>query len=308
MAETDFSGDTVALFPDFGMKWWLGGGGTDEWGSRWEVDPDHRDMGQVKNVVLEHLADYAAVRVPDARDPRRYRHWADVLDRAEREQKYVVVCNGPYLFERVHFLHGFENTLVAIAEEPALMQRFVRHVARYHLDTVAYIAEHFPGRIHGYRGTDDWGSQTEALISPRGFDAVFAPVYTELFGRVRAAGMDGWLHSCGQILTLLPHLIRAGVQVVNLMQPSVFPVPRLAAFRGQVCFEVCADMQRTLPSGDPAAVAAEVQALLDACCTRDGGLIEVKLDQMVFDGCGIAPEIGACCHAEYRRRSQAIYG
>jgi len=30
MGETDFSGDTVALFPDFGYEYWLGGGGTDE--------------------------------------------------------------------------------------------------------------------------------------------------------------------------------------------------------------------------------------------------------------------------------------
>jgi len=27
MGEMDFSGDTVVLFPDFGCKWWLGGGG-----------------------------------------------------------------------------------------------------------------------------------------------------------------------------------------------------------------------------------------------------------------------------------------
>ena len=27
MGETDFTGDTVAIFPELGQKWWLGGGG-----------------------------------------------------------------------------------------------------------------------------------------------------------------------------------------------------------------------------------------------------------------------------------------
>jgi len=307
MGETDFSGDTVALFPDMGMKWWLGGGGTDEWGSRWEVDPGHQDMGQVKNIVLERLEDYASLKRPDAHDPQRYRHWAALLERAEREEKYVVVCAGPYLFERLHFLHGFENTLMAIATEPELVKEVLCHLARYHTDTIDSIEQHFRGRIHGYRGTDDWGTQAASIIAAKQFADVFQPVYADIFGRIRAAGMDVWMHSCGQILNILPHLIEAGVQVVNLMQPNVFPIPRLSRFQGKVCFEVCADAQSSLPNGDRAAVASEIQALLDTCCTDCGGLIEVRLDRMYYDGDGVPRDIGEFCHAEYRRRSQAVY-
>ena len=104
MGDTDFSGDTVALFPDVGVKFWLGGGGTDEWGCRWEVHPGTKDMGQVKSITLADVADYAALKVPDASDPKRYAAWPAILDRAEREGKYLVVCNGPFLFERAHFL------------------------------------------------------------------------------------------------------------------------------------------------------------------------------------------------------------
>lgn len=302
MGETDFSGDTVAIFPDFGFPWWLGGGGKDEWGCHWEVMPGSKDMGQVRNTVLEDIADFESVRVPDASDPKRYAHWPALLDRAEREGRYVVVCNGTYLFERAHFLHGFENTLMDIATEPVLMRRFLRHIGRYHLETIGFIERNFRGRIHGYRGTDDWGTQMGAIIAPQKFVEVFKPVYRELFGAIREAGMDVWLHSCGQILDILPHLIDVGVQVVNLMQPNVFPIPRLAEFRGRLCFEVCADAQSSLLAGDRVRLAAEIQSLLDTCCTDRGGLIEVKLDRMYYDGDGVSPEIGAFCHDEYRRR------
>jgi len=302
MMETDFCGDTVAIFPDFPNKWWLGTGGTDEWGCYWQLGPDGRDMGQVTNIVLEDIEDYASVAVPDAGDPKRYAAWEAVLDRAERERKYVVLCNGPYLFERAHFLHGFENTLMDILAEPEAVRAFLRHIARYHLDTIRYVEDHFQGRIHGYRGTDDWGTQSAAIISPKSFADVFQPVYDDIFRRVHEAGMDVWMHSCGRNLELIPLLIEAGVEVVNLMQPNLFPIPRLAELKGRICFEVCVDVQTTLPGGDREALAAEVQALLDACCAESGGLIVEYLDQTYEKTEGVSREIRDFCHEEYRRR------
>ncbi|MDD5706073.1 MAG: uroporphyrinogen decarboxylase family protein [Kiritimatiellae bacterium] len=302
IGKTDFSGDVVAIFPEFSLKYWLGGGGTDEWGCRWEVDPGFKDMGQVKNTVLPRLEDFETVTIPDALNPSRYAAWEPILARAEREGKYVVLCNGCLLFERAHFLHGFENTLMDSVLEPERMRAFLRHVARYHLDTIRYVREHFAGRIHGYRGTDDWGSQTGPLVSPRVFADVYQPVYAEVFAAIHEAGMDVWMHSCGQNLALLPLLIESGLNVVNLMQPNVFPLPRLAELRGRVCFEVCADVQATLPHGDRDLLASEIQALLDTCCTDGGGVIESTLDRMWLDAEGLDPEIAALCHREYRSR------
>lgn len=301
MGETDFSGDTVALFPDTGLKWWLGGGGTDEWGSRWEIEPGSKDMGQVRNRVLSDLAGYPDLVIPDASRPERYATWPEALDRAEREEKYVVVCNGPFIFERAHFLYGFENTLVDILTEPELMIGFLRRIAEYHLGTLDYIRKHFAGRIHGYRGTDDWGTQSATLVAPDVFRSVFTPIYRDLFAAIRAAGMDTWMHSCGQIVPLLDDWIKAGLQVVNLMQPNALPISALAPYRGRICFEICADAQNTLLSNDSGRLKAEIAEILKTCASPKGGLIEVKLDRMYYDGDGVSREFGELCHAEYRR-------
>jgi hypothetical protein len=301
MCRTDFSGDTVALFPDFGLAYWLGGGGTDEWGCEWVVNADAKDMGQVKHVVLPSLEDYGRVAVPNALDPRRYREWGPVLQRAEGEGRYVVLCNGSFLFERAHFLHGFTQTLMDTLEMPDVMRAFLRHLARYHLDTVRYIREHFPGRIHGYRGTDDWGTQTAPLVSPRTFREVFLPVYREVFEAIHAAGMDVWMHSCGQNFELIPALMEAGLDVINLNQPTIFPISRLKELRGRICFEMVGDMQKTLPGGDREEIRGEIKALLDACCAEDGGLIVLAMDEMFCDPNGISPEIGPFCRGEYQR-------
>jgi len=301
MAETDFSGDTVALFPEFLCKWWLGGGGRDEWGCQWEVVAGTKDCGQVKNIILPILAEYEQIVVPDASNPGRYATWEPILDRCEREGKYVVLCNGSFLFERAHFLHGFTRTLIDIAEEPQIMRRFLGHLARYHFDTIRYVREHFPGRIHGYRGTDDWGMQAAPFISPSAFGDVFQPVYEEIFSAVHDAGMDVWMHSCGHNLELIDGLIDAGLDVINLLQPAIFPIPKLREFRGRICFEMVGDIQSTLLKADRDAIRREIEAILDACCTESGGLVVVRMDRTFFDADGISPEIGTFCEEEYRR-------
>ncbi len=306
MGQTDFSGDTVAIFPDFPLKWWLGGGGTDEWGSVWEIEPGSKDMGQVKNIILENLDDFASVKIPDAMNPDRYKHWDEIISRAEKENKYIVACNGTLLFERAHFLYGYEKLLMDIVLEPEKVINYLRHISRYHLDTIRYITENFAGRIHGYRGTDDWGTQNAPVISPNSFVQVFKPVYREIFQVAHDAGMDTWMHSCGQNIPIIPHLIEAGLDVINLMQPNVFPIPKLAEFKGKICFEVNADEQTTLPGNDKQALANEVQALLDSCCTDKGGLIEMRTDTMFYDAMHVPVEMGEACHAEYRARDPFI--
>ena len=301
MVESDFTGDTVALLPDMGGQWWLGAGGYDEWGCLWEVDPEHGDMGQVANIAVEDLDDLSALKTPDASDPARYAEWTDLLEKAERMEKYVVCCNTSYFFERAHFLHGFENTMMDIALKPDAMKIFLEHIAEYHFKTLDVIERDFRGRVHGYRCTDDWGTQNAPLVSPATFADMFLPLYKKIFDRVHELEMDVWMHSCGQILDILPMLVEAGLDVVNLTQPNIFPISRLAEFKGEVAFEMCVDEQTTLISGDKAAIAAEIAVILDAFAAENGGFIEMRLNRMHFEGDGIPLEIGDFCHDTYRK-------
>jgi hypothetical protein len=301
MAETDYNGDTVALMPDVGGQWWLGDGGYDEWGCLWEADPDHGDMGQVANIVVDDINDLSSLKIPDASDPQRYIHWHESLEKAEKDGKYVVCCNGSYIFERAHFLHGFENTMMDMALEPDAFAAFLEKIAEYQLKTLDHIGREFRGRIHGYRCTDDWGTQTAPLISPATFADLFLPIYKRIFDRVHELGMDVWMHSCGQVLDILPLLIEAGLNVVNFTQPNIFPIEKLSEFKGKVAFEMCADEQTTLISGDKNVISAEIAEILANCATPEGGFIEMTLNRMHFEGDGIPREIGDFCHSEYRR-------
>ena len=299
MTETAYNGDTVEVFPAFDDAWGPDGG-VDEWGCFWEVMSGSKDIWRVRNIVVEHLADYAQAKPPDASNPSRYRHWDDILRRAEKEGKYVVAFSGP-LFMRMFFLRGFEDTLTDALLEPKLTGRFLRHVAQYHFQTVDYIRKNFAGRVHGYRIIDDWGMQTAPLVSPATFRDVFKPVYADMFRAVHEAGMDAWMHSCGQILPLLGDLIDAGLDVVNLQQPNLLPIPALEAFKGRICFEICADMQNTLLTGTEEQLRGEVREIIRHTAHENGGLIEYQLNAMLTGEYGVRPELARVCHDEYRK-------
>jgi hypothetical protein len=87
-------------------------------------------------------------------------------------------------------------------------------------------------------------------------------------------GYHVWLHSCGKINDVLEGFIATGVDVVNLQQPRALGIEEIGRrYRGRICFWTLADIQRTLPSGDPALVDRDVDDLMTHWADGAGGLI-----------------------------------
>ncbi len=268
---TEHAEDIVYVFPQFGGNpWWLGHGGADEWGCVWALSEDTKDMGQVVGHPLAELRDLSQFPRPDGRDSARYAHLDAQL--AHTGDRYVAFCNGTCVFERVHMLRGFAQLLEDLYDDPDGVAALLDVVLQYQLDSVAFLAAHFRGRIHGYRVTDDWGTQQGPMIHPDLFRELFFPRYQRLFAAVHDAGMHAWLHSCGRHEAILDQLIEAGLDVANLTQPSIFDIPAFGKrFAGRLAFEAAGDTQKTLPANDHAAIRAEADALLTHWTTPAGG-------------------------------------
>ncbi|MHB9024190.1 MAG: uroporphyrinogen decarboxylase family protein [Armatimonadota bacterium] len=287
---TTFTDDIVYLFPEFqGNKYWTGEGGDDEWGCRWELSPDTKDMGQVVGHPLKDLRALDRLPRPNGLNPARYVH-LDV-DLRQAEDRYVAFCNGSCLFERAHMLRGFAQFFEDLYDDPEGVDALLDFIVQYHFDTVEYLAAHFPGRIHAYRMTDDWGTQLGPMISPALFRRFFFPRYQRLFARCHQAGMHVWLHSCGKHEDLLELLVEAGLDVANLCQPAIFDIPSFGKrFAGRLAFEAAGDMQKTLVQGDPRAIRDEAASLMCHWTTDKGGWL--LMTEMAAESNGIDPATG----------------
>jgi uroporphyrinogen decarboxylase len=251
--------------------WFFDNPEPDDWGCLWEKT-ELKNMGQVVHHPLEQWSALASYRPPDPRNPFYFsRIDADI---ATAEDRYVVLTSHFNLFERLHMLHGFENTLEDFYLEPEKMHRLIDMILQYKLEHLDEAARRFGDRTHGVFLTDDWGTQQNTLISADLFREFFLDRYKQLFDAIHGHGWHVILHSCGRVNDFVPLFIEAGADVLNMQQPQAYGIEELGAnFAGKVCFLTTVDIQATLPNGDAEAVRAEAQQLIKHWSTPAGGFI-----------------------------------
>ena len=116
--------------------------------------------------------------------------------------------------------------------------------------------------------SDDSGTQRGEFISPDLWAEMIKPHYTKLCDWVhRNTKMKTFFHCCGSIPHLIPHLIEAGVDILNPVQTSAAGMDplwlkrefgRRIVFWGGGC-----DTQSVLPTATPDAVRSHVKERLE---------------------------------------------
>ena len=244
---------------------------TDEWGCLW-VRSNVDNMGQVKGHPLADWRAWDHFRWPDPDDTAFY----DGMEArfAGSDGKYVTTGIFMLLFERMHALHGFENTLADLYLERERIETLADRIVAFDLSIVENIARRFPGGIHGFAFSDDWGTQQATFISPRLWDEFFKPRYGRIFDAIHAAGWHVWMHSCGKVNAIIESLIEIGLDVINLQQPRALGIEEIGRqFRGRICFESLCDIQHTLPFKGAGEIREEAALLLERWATPEGGFI-----------------------------------
>ena len=243
----------------------------DEWGCTW-VRTEVTNMGQVKGHPLTEWGSLESFRWPEPENFEFYKGMEDKFQGADG--KYILTGIFMLLFERLHALRGFENTLTDLYMERENIEILADRIVEYNIAIIRNIAERFPGRIHGFNFTDDWGTELSTFINPVLWNEFFKPRYKKIFDAAKKAGWHIWMHSCGKVNGIIPGLIEAGVDVLNLQQPRVLGIEEIGRqFAGKVCFSTTCDIQQTLPFKSDEEIIKEARLLIEQWGTGEGGLI-----------------------------------
>ena len=252
----------------------------DEWLCRWERSDSslESDVGQVVGHPLKNLAAMKEYPWPDGSDPRRTEKLPARLDEIDADpvlhDSYVRLCMMHLLWERMSYLHGFEECLIDLMDDLAEMHEMADRILDYSISLVRNVHERCGDRVQGVGFGEDWGTQTDLQISLEPWRRFFRPRYERFFEVIHDCGWHVWFHSCGKINKILPDLIELGVDVVNMKQPLTNGIEDIGRqFAGKICFESVVDVQKTLPTGDREEIIAEAEALLRHWSTPEGGFI-----------------------------------
>ncbi len=234
----------------------------DEWGTRW----GHASGGVGATPIGHPLADwrglddYLADRMPDPGVPGRLAGAMPLLSTVGPSRYCVGNLSGG-LFERLHFLHGMENTLADFYQAPEQLERMLDALTDYQVELVRAWAE-LPN-VDACLLTDDWGTQTALMISPAMWRRHFARRYRRLCDEAHRNGLLVVFHSCGNVFEVIGDLVDAGVDVIDPLQPEAMDLAAVAReYGGSVAFCGGISDQR-LGVQTPSQVRDQVRWLID---------------------------------------------
>jgi uroporphyrinogen decarboxylase len=200
--------------------------------------------------------DLAAFPWPDPQTPGIFDHVADGLTR-QRDEQYVVGLQHLLLHERAYLLLGYNEYMMALADDPGLVEELLDRILDFHLGLARRFIEL---GVDAVRTGDDYGTQLGLQMDPALWRRLIKPRLARLWGAYREAGVTVMLHSCGNIESILPDLIEIGLEVLHPIQPLAMSPERLSQrFGEKLVFHGGIDTQQLLPFGRPSEVREAVR-------------------------------------------------
>ena len=194
---------------------------------------------------------------------------------------YILVTIWGSHFEKANFARGIENFLADMAGEPEYAQRMLDFIIHKNMVMLENII-HTPG-LDGILLGSDWGAQKDLMMSPDTWREMIAPGEKKEYELIHSAGLDVWVHSCGDIRKIFPDIVELGVDALNPIQPECMDVYELKELYGdKITFWGGVSTQRTLPYGKPEEVAEETRKLTEAL-SKNGGYIIAPAQEIQAD-------------------------
>lgn len=124
---------------------------------------------------------------------------------------------GNGIFERIHFLLGFEETMYALVEDPEEVAALANTIADFYVILIEKIGKYYQPDYLTF--LDDYTHKDGAFMSPETFDAIFAGPLKKIVDAVESNGMKYIQHCCGREELLLDNFYRIGIRRIDPWQP-----------------------------------------------------------------------------------------
>jgi len=197
----------------------------------------------------------------------------------------MVGCN---LFEKGTFLRGFENFLCDIYTDKKGVERLHAKLLEKYLilldRVIKGVGEYVDILVFG---GDDLGSSQAGWMSPDIFKDLFKPKYKKMWDFVHDnSDCKVFFHSCGSIYECIPHLIDAGVDILNPVQTTAANMEperlkkefgKYVTFWGGGC-----NTRDILPNKSPKEVKEDVKKRMDVFCSG-GGYVFNQIHNVLAD-------------------------
>lgn len=189
----------------------------DQWGTLIlfpEDAPAAVPLVTAENQVVKDITEWQKyVKVPDLRG-KCSEGWEAAIEaeKAIDHDKYLtMVVMGTGIFEQLHMLMTFEDTLMNMLEEPEAMKELIDVICEYRLTYMQMICEHLhPDCIVSH---DDWGSKTSLFFSVDTWRELFKEPYRKLYDYLHSQNVIVMHHGDSYMEPLVEDMAEIGVDI-----------------------------------------------------------------------------------------------
>jgi len=142
--------------------------------------------------------------------------------RQNTDKALLVVC-GCNLFEWGTFLRRMDNFLMDLMCDPYNVEKLLDELMKRHLATLEKVCAAVGDIVDIIRFGDDLGMSSGPFMDAETYKTLFKPRHKMLCDYVKSnSKMHTFIHSCGSISLLMPHLIEAGIEIFNPVQTNAY--------------------------------------------------------------------------------------
>jgi uroporphyrinogen decarboxylase len=255
-------------------------GYVDMWGVPYKAaaDWDHCvvDGAPVRHATLDTIDDF---QWPDSNDPEQFRGLRDRAKHLYENTDFVVGADAIKAGVLMNSLQmrGYDQFFMdLVIDKPfaeALMDRILKKLKEMWSRYMEEVGEY----VQLVYLTDDLGSQTSLLISPKLFREMLMPRMKELHDHIKGlADVKVMFHTDGAVLPLVDDFLEMNVDILNPVQTSVTGLEDThalkEAFGDRLCFHGAIDVQHMMPNASTEELEHEIaRRIYDL--GRNGGYI-----------------------------------
>ena len=253
-----------------GTEWELQPDGSwlmlDEWGNTWKR-LESISKGEVSKGALQTWEAMKTHTWPDYSLAARYEPARKTF--AENPTKFKVMGMPGFPFAVARYMRRMEQFLADLLLDEENVVQLLLKVEGILSDSIRGAAS---AGADAVMFAEDWGTQNKLLVHPRTWRKIFKPGFRRLCALAHDRKLYVFMHSCGYIYEVVPDIVESGVDVLQLDQPQLMGVSRLAdEFGGKVTFWSPVDIQNTLQTRDTAKIEADARLMVERLGTGGRG-------------------------------------
>jgi uroporphyrinogen decarboxylase len=207
----------------------------DEWHCGWDASQDQLYCTH----PIAEWDDFEKYEFPDPNAPGYLDYTENLINMGYARDRIVTSYHFCTLFERAYILRGMQNLFMDMLEEEELTCILLDKITGFHVELAK---RYIKIGVNCGRTVDDYGSQTNMMMSPATWRKLFKPRLARIFEVYKNAGIPVIHHSCGNVMPIIGDLIEIGMDVLNPIQPKALDVEKLSreygdkvAFFGGIC-------------------------------------------------------------------------